>query len=766
MAKNSNSSTCVPTRANAEKKGYNIFIKRKAILILAFLILSATVYPAAITIDTTQNRAAISPYVYGTNQDVLGGERFTARRQGGNRFTGYNWENNASNAGNDWFNQNDDYLCGVYGLSGAQCAQPGTVLRSFVDKCNAAGEYQVLTLPMAGYVAADKDGTSVAAGETAPSARFKQVVNKKGSAFTLAPDSADAYVYVDEEINFLINYYGYSTNTTGVKGYLFDNEPDLWSGTHSRIHPAAATCVELISVTTNLAKTVKDMDASAETYGYVSYGFTGFMNFQNAPDWGSEGVGYDWFVSYYLEKMKAASAADNRRLLDVLDLHFYSEARSTDAAPNDFRITGEEQSAGYDSSLRNLVYQRVNAPRTLWDAAWQENSWIAAYYSSYLPLIPKIKSSITAHYPGTKIGFTEYSYGGGDHVSGGVAEADALGIFGKYGVYFASLWLQGGTPYISSAFKIFRNYDNASGEFGNTSIKADSASSSVSVYASIVNSDDSRLHVVLINKDLDLQQTANITITSPAVYNYCEVWSFDSTGNTITQKAPVTNITGNSFSVIMPKLSVYHLVAYNNAATSTSTPTRTPTGTFTVTATPTATATATWTFTATVTSTLAQTLTPSFTATNSDTVLPGLTFTDTPTKTMTSTRTATPTQSQTPVIQSPTPTSTLTPGTTLEITEHIAYPNPYIPGTGVGINIRFKVSTPHISEKVLFYTVSFRRIKELTQNSAFNAGFSTFIFPDAEAALLSSGTYYYIIKAADASGREVMSKIGVFSILR
>ena len=59
----------------------------------------------------------ISPYIYGTNQLLVGGENWTAMRFGGNRLTGYNWENNASNAGSDWNQSSDDYLASSFGVS-------------------------------------------------------------------------------------------------------------------------------------------------------------------------------------------------------------------------------------------------------------------------------------------------------------------------------------------------------------------------------------------------------------------------------------------------------------------------------------------------------------------------------------------------------------------------------------------------------------------------------------------------------------------------
>ncbi len=62
-------------------------------------------------IDPMRDTTRISPYIYGSNgQSDDRDENITARRAGGNRWSGYNWENNASNAGEDYINHSDDYL--------------------------------------------------------------------------------------------------------------------------------------------------------------------------------------------------------------------------------------------------------------------------------------------------------------------------------------------------------------------------------------------------------------------------------------------------------------------------------------------------------------------------------------------------------------------------------------------------------------------------------------------------------------------------------
>ncbi|HBC62471.1 MAG TPA: hypothetical protein DC058_14815, partial [Planctomycetaceae bacterium] len=65
------------------------------------------------SIDPQQDTRPISKFVYGVNQSLDGSySNATFTRLGGNRWTAWNWENNASNAGSDWYFQNDAYLGG------------------------------------------------------------------------------------------------------------------------------------------------------------------------------------------------------------------------------------------------------------------------------------------------------------------------------------------------------------------------------------------------------------------------------------------------------------------------------------------------------------------------------------------------------------------------------------------------------------------------------------------------------------------------------
>jgi endoglucanase len=529
-----------------------------AVLVLTVFCASSAQAAISVTynINTDVNRTPISKYVYGTNW--VENSDSTITRSGGNRLTAYNWENNFSNAGNDWYYSNDNLL--VNDLPPSQQLIPGIAITRFHDSALAAGQASIVTLQMAGYVSADGNGDVNLVTETAPSARFKKVVFAKGSAFCSppgSPDINDANVYMDEFVNFLVSKYGHAGDPNGVKFYDLDNEPDLWSSTHKEVHPTKPTCVEYKNKSVAMSIAVKNVDPNAKMLGPVSYGFNGYYSFQDANDWKAPlSTGYSWFLDYYLDKMEANSVTAGKRLLDALDVHWYPEAR-------DGNITALDGNRIVDVPS---IYSRANcnarmqAPRSLWDVNYHEVSWIEKWQGSWLPILPPLQNSINTYYPDTNLTITEYAYGGEDHYSGGIATADVLGIFGKYGVHIANYWGDGN--YVRAAFKMFRNYDFRShSTFGDINVPATrSSDANNSIYASIFGSDTNVLHLIVINKNFDNDINASFTITSSHNYASGRVWAFDANGWSITERTPIRNITGNSFTYTIPHLSVCHIV--------------------------------------------------------------------------------------------------------------------------------------------------------------------------------------------------------------
>jgi len=483
---------------------------------------------------------AISPLVYGTNapeDPTL--NRYTLLRSGGNRMTAYNWETNASNAGSDYMFQNDSYL--------SSSNTPGDAVRGMLGDARAQGAAALLTIPIVDYVAADKNGGGDVrnSGAAYLTTRFKQNRASAGSTAppSATPDATDAYVNQDEFVSW-----AKAAGAAGGPTVLFslDNEPDLWSSTHAEVHPMPVGYDELAMRNVTYATMVKTVWPAAKVTGFVSYGWNGYVTLQNTPDAAGKGEAID----YYLDKMKAAETAAGKRVVDYLDLHWYPEAKGGET-----RITAADTSAA-------VVTARVQAPRSLWDPTYREVSWINDVIKGPIRLLPRVRDKIAAHYPGTDIAITEWNYGGGGHISGGVAAADVLGIFGREGVGVAAYWALGSDEsFANAAFRAYRNFDGQGSAFGDTSIYASSSDvATATSYASFDAANPARVVIVAINKS-DASKTAGIKVAHPTAFSTLKVWTLTATGAALTPAADVTATATNAFRYTMPALSVSVLAA-------------------------------------------------------------------------------------------------------------------------------------------------------------------------------------------------------------
>ena len=203
----------------------------------------ATATPAGAQANVTitinpSNTHPISPYIYGLNfySGVTGAPpNLTFDRDGGNRWTAYNWETNASNAGSDYLYENDNYL--------SSSTTPAEAVRSFIAGDQANNMASLVTFQMQGLVAGDENGP-VSVTNPPDLTRFKQVVFKKSTQssapFTLTPPTTDNYVYMDEFIWALDQKFSgqsiFSSNPTSQHTFVqLDNEPELWNSTHLEV---------------------------------------------------------------------------------------------------------------------------------------------------------------------------------------------------------------------------------------------------------------------------------------------------------------------------------------------------------------------------------------------------------------------------------------------------------------------------------------------------------------------------------------------------
>jgi fibronectin type 3 domain-containing protein len=509
-----------------------------------------------ITIDPTKTKP-ISLYIYGIhfyNGVSSAPALLTFDRAGGNRWTAYNWETNASNAGSDYIYDNDNYL--------SSSNVPAEAVRGFVTGDQAKNTASLITVQLQGLVSADENG-SVSVTNPPDLTRFKQVVDKKSTVssvpFTATPITTDANVYMDEFL-WALNQRA-PGNIFGANAPLptfvsLDNEPELWNSTHLEVQGRnPVTSDDYITKTINLAKALKEQFPNLVIFGPVHYGFQGIYNWQG--ELSATPNGNNWFPDKYLTALKTASTTYGKPLVDVYDFHWYAEVYDSGGT----RILNLSSSTLTDAQVQLIV----QSPRNLWDPSFHDdnnsNPWIYNELGQApINLLGRLQTKINAEFPGMKIAITEYENGGWNHIAGTIAQADNLGIFGAQGVFAANFWPPGGTySYALAGFRAFRGFDGSNANFGDISLQATSSSvKDVVVYASTDSSTPGRVVFVAINRSTSARVTAiNGQALSGTAHLY-QMTAASAQGQDPVQPVSIGTMpaSGLSLTMMLPALSV------------------------------------------------------------------------------------------------------------------------------------------------------------------------------------------------------------------
>ncbi|HXX67951.1 MAG TPA: glycoside hydrolase family 44 protein [Polyangiaceae bacterium] len=489
----------------------------------------------------------ISDYVYGINAGLDGtavsvklvsrATRWGMVRQGGDAYSSWNWTNNYNNAGSDYcFAQGP-------GLGGTAVAGAITVKGDTIAAAQAKGEAFLATVPITDYVAAAYDNgvamcpvtgtfcngttsstrvnegglpfpTDPDGGEGASPAFVSNVAIKPGGDYCSCPDDSDAGcedggctlaaspVYEDEFVNFIETNYA---DGGAPVFFSLDNEPNYWGGTHPELWPWTGTLPcqtytvtydDIVDRDTTFASAIKAVWPTALVFGpVVAQDGIVYAHAYLDPHWPTE------FLDYYLQQIASASADAGQPLLDVVDVHYYTNNGSPAPGPA----------------------QCVQSPRLFWDPDYTSLSPTQTddldfgyagqndYFNSHWyprRLIPRLLEKIANAYSDggsapPQLSISEYNNGCESDISGGVAQADVLGVFGREGVFAASAWpLESLTDnYLVAAFDLYRNYDGNGTVVGDTAVQAISSDVvDTSIYAFAHSEDASALDLVAINK--------------------------------------------------------------------------------------------------------------------------------------------------------------------------------------------------------------------------------------------------------------------------
>jgi hypothetical protein len=513
--------------------------------------------PVAITINASANRSAISPLIYGVafaTSNQLADLNFTLNRSGGNNETCYNWQINAHNLDFDWYFES---------YPDATASPPGATADAFVANSKAGGGQPLITIPMIGWspkLGANRSKLySYSIAEYGPQTGSDPYLTDAGNGISVTNNTPitwnnpnEAYFHTNVTfqqgyVQHLIGQWGASTNG-GVCYYIMDNEHSLWSSTHQDIHPVGPKMQEIWTNMVTYASMVKSNDPNAlvcgpEEWGWPGYLYSGYdqqwsglhgdYNPADYPDRAANG-GWD-YLPWLLNQFHQFSITNHQRLLDYFTVHCY---------PQEGSVSGNAVDAATEL-LRN------QSTRQFWDTNYVDPSWI----NSVIALIPRMQSWVATNYPGTKTGITEYNWGAESSINGATAQADLLGIFGRYALDLATRWT---TPATNTptylAMKLYRNYDGHDSTFGDTSIQTTVPNpDNLSAFGAI-RTTDGALTLMVINKDLNNAAPLRAGITNFNATGVAQRWQLTA-ANVITQLTAIT-ITNNLLSDLVPSQSI------------------------------------------------------------------------------------------------------------------------------------------------------------------------------------------------------------------
>lgn len=450
---------------------------------------------ALVTIDAAQSVHPISPLIYGLNgapAEVLAALRPGLNRWGGNPSTRYNWRlGNAWNAGSDYFYRNGDY--DYKGKSASD---------DFVREALAADAEVLLTLPTLGWVAKNNDLDTCSFPTSDGGCGDAEKANCENPGPIADPKRANAPTDVKSALAWLKHLE--DQKLAPVRFIAMDNEPDLWGYTHYDVHPTCTTYAEIRDTYLEYAVAVRKAIPAAELLGPVSCCWHFYWNSPAGPADRKEHGGAD-LLPWFLQQVRKHDEQAGMRTLDVLDIHYYPEGLYNDQ--DDPETTAH----------------RLRSTRSLWDKTYIDESWI----NEPVMLIPRMKALIDQHYPGTKLGISEWNWGADGSIGGALALAEVLGIFGREDVYLASYWRY---PAPQSpgffAFKLFTNYDDQGGRFAGTSIHTKSdRPDRVSAFAA-ADLAKRQITLLLINKDPRREQSALLDLPGGTLQGSAQLYRY------------------------------------------------------------------------------------------------------------------------------------------------------------------------------------------------------------------------------------------------
>ena len=296
------------------------------VTLLSLLFKASVAQDVTITVDATQGKKAVSPYIYGANNWFDKPAQFyrevglrMARTNGGNNATKYNWRKKITSHP-DWYNN-------VYSCNWDKMSQ---------DISKDHPNMQVMwAFQLLGRVASTNaynfndweynrsqwwEGVhqNLAGGGVPNATGSKAAVEGDVELYT-QEWPADSTV---EILNHWFGLGGLGLNKNQFLYWNMDNEPDIWDGTHDDVMKnGLLPANEFMDKYFEVAKKARALFPEIKLCGPVVTNEWQWYNW-NGSSVSYKGKTYPW-LEYFILRIAEEQNITGIRLLDILDIHFY-----------------------------------------------------------------------------------------------------------------------------------------------------------------------------------------------------------------------------------------------------------------------------------------------------------------------------------------------------------------------------------------------------------------------------------------------------------
>jgi len=517
-----------------------------------------------ITVNATDGKKVVSPYIYGRNSSFSNsfgtvtaasditlfkeaGLRF-ARENGGNNATKYNWRRKMSSHP-DWYNNVYDH-------------DWDALSKNVVD--NVPNMQVMWAFQLIGKTASNKNNNfndwsynksqwwsgcsqNLAGGGTVnPSGGNTAMVNGKPALYTMEWP-ADSTV---EVLNHWFGTGGIGLNSNNFQYWNMDNEPEIWSGTHDDVMTSQLAATAFMDKYFTVAKKARALFPGIKLCGPVT------ANEWQWYKWGAEtlninGKYYSW-LEYFLKRVADEQKATGIKLLDVVDLHWYpGESADADVL--------QLHRVFYD---KTYVYPGANGLKSI------NGSWDNTQTKEYI--FQRINDWLTLYFGanhGISLGMSESGINSANPNTNSVLYASMLGVFANNGVelYTPWTWKTGMWETLHLFSRYAKNYSVTS---------TSTLENTVSGYTTVTNNADS-MTVILVNRDLSSTHKVTVNLSNFSIangtYNTLQLASLPATETFISHAnnaliKSTVNIANNSFSLVLPTVSTTAVILKVNAS--------------------------------------------------------------------------------------------------------------------------------------------------------------------------------------------------------